>query len=535
MSTRSARDRTRAPERPGGLFVRQSSGLVREVGTADTLFYGLAQIGLAFVIFTIAAWAAYPGASIELATLFTVLGTLAVGITYALFSIAYPRSGGEYVFLSRVVHPLPGFVVSFGQAFWEAFYVGLNGAFLSLFGLAPLFGALGLQTGSAALTDLGEFFTQPLGMFLVGTTVILFFATVLTRATRTFFRVQRGFLLVAGASLALTFVVLLLGAVGVYDFEANLEARAGPGAYATVLSSAREAGTDLSPGFDLGQTLSFMVYPAFSILFAVLSVSFGGEIRNIKRSQIVGIPGAMVVAGAILILFPLLLREAVGTEFLRAASGGEFPLALEPLANTFTYLIADNPLLTLLMGIWTVVLIPYGGGVAMLYASRAVLAWSMDGVAPAALSDVSPRRHAPAKAVIAVALVGEVMLALYAFTDMFAVLSGLLGFAIGFIAVTLAGVVFPRLKRDVFDGSAAAIRVGGVPLITVTGAIGSLFLAFIIYRTFVDDAQGANTPASIRTAAGVLVVGAVWFLVARALQRRRGTNIDQRFAEIPFE
>lgn len=80
--------------RPSGLFVRQSSGLVREVGTADAMFYGLAQIGLAFVIFTIAAWAAYPGASIELATLFTVLGTLIAGAVWFTVARALQRRRG---------------------------------------------------------------------------------------------------------------------------------------------------------------------------------------------------------------------------------------------------------------------------------------------------------------------------------------------------------------------------------------------------------------------------------------------------------
>jgi amino acid transporter len=524
-----------APKRPAGLFVRQSSGLVREVSTADTLFYGIAQMGLAFVIFTILAWAYYPGASIVLSTAIALVGTLAVGVTYALFSMAYPRSGGEYVFLSRVVHPLVGFVVSFSQTFWEAFYIGLNGAFVALFGLSPLFSTLGVQTGSGALSDIGTWFGGKVGIFVTGTAVVLVFAFMLTRATRLFFRVQRTVLIIGLASLTLTLVVLALGALGVFDFHAHFDQEAGAGAYAHVISSAQKAGTDLSPGFSLGQTLNFMVWPAFSILFAVLSVSFGGEIRNIKRSQMIGIPGSMIIAAIILMIFPFLLTEAVGGDFLRATSTGAFPDGLPNYANTLSYLVADSVPLTILMGIWTVVLIPYGAATAMLYASRAVLAWGVDGLAPATVAKVDPRHHAPANAVIVVAVVGEVILALYAFTNLFVVLSGLLGFAIAFCAVTLAGIAFPWLKSDVFRSSPAAIRFLGMPLIVFTGVVGSIFLLFIIYRTLVDDAQGANTPTSIFTAIGVLAVGFVWFYVARMFQRRRGTDIDRRFSEIPIE
>jgi amino acid transporter len=525
----------RAPERPAGLFVRQSSGLVREVGTTDTLFYGIAQMGLAFVIFTILSWALYPGASIELSTAIALVGTLAVGVTYALFSVAYPRSGGEYVFLSRVVHPLVGFVVSFSQTFWEAFYIGLNGAFVALYGLSPLFATLGVQTGSRSLTDIGTWFSGHLGIFVTGTVIIVLFTFALSRATRTYFSVQRTVLLIGFASLALTLLVLLLGAVGVFDFHHHFDAEAGAGAYAHVISTAKQAGTDLSPAFSLGHTLNFMVWPAFSILFAVLSVSFGGEIRNIKRSQMIGIPGSMTIAAIVIILIPFLLRGSVGSEFLRATNAGAFPLGLPPYANTLSYLVADSVPLTILMAVWTIVLIPYGAATAMLYASRAVMAWGVDGLAPAKLAEVEPRQHAPVYAVLVVAFLGEAILALYAFTNLFVVLSGLLGFAIAFCAVTLAGIAFPRLKPDVFRGSAAAVRVFGVPLISVVGAIGSVFLIFIIYRTLVDDSQGANTSTSILTAVGVLVVGVIWFYVARALQRRRGTDIDRRFSEIPVE
>jgi amino acid transporter len=531
-----SRVQERAPQQPpAGLFVRQSSGLVREVSTSDTVFYNISQIGLAFVIFTILAWGLYPGASIEMATFIAMIGTLAVGVTYALFSTAYPRSGGEYVFLSRVIHPLVGFVVSFSQAFWEAFYIGLNGAFLSLYGLSPLFAALGFQTNSKALTDVGTWFAGKWGVFITGSVIILVFTFALTRATRTFFRFQRITLSIALASLAFTILILFLGAVGVFDFHQHFDNGAGAGAYAKVISSAQHAGTDVSPAFDFGQTLNFMVWPAFSILFAVLSVSFGGEIRNIKRTQMVGIPFSIALATLLLILYPFLLRQAVGSDFLRATSTGTFPDGLPNFANTVSYLIPDSVPLTILMSIWTVVLIPFGAATAMLYASRAVLAWGVDGLAPSQVSKVDARHHAPVNAVIVVAVVGEVILALYAFTHLFVALSGLLGFAIAFCAVTLAGIAFPWLKREVFRGSPAAIRLGGIPVMVLTGIVGSAFLLFIIYRTLVDDAQGANTTTSIRTAVGVLVVGAVWFYVARALQRSKGTNIDQRFSEIPIE
>ncbi|HEV7418697.1 MAG TPA: hypothetical protein VGO30_02500, partial [Mycobacterium sp.] len=50
-----------------GVFTRASSGLVRQVRTDDVMFYGWQQIALGYIIFIVAAWQFYQGASMELA------------------------------------------------------------------------------------------------------------------------------------------------------------------------------------------------------------------------------------------------------------------------------------------------------------------------------------------------------------------------------------------------------------------------------------------------------------------------------------
>src|SRR3990172_11807 len=118
-----------------GVFTRASSGLVRQVKMSDVFYFGFTTIALSYIVFTIAVWGAYPGASMELATLIAIGGAVGIGACYALFSAMYPRSGGEYVFLSRTLHPLVGFALSFSFAFWQMFYFGLNRAFLAQFAI----------------------------------------------------------------------------------------------------------------------------------------------------------------------------------------------------------------------------------------------------------------------------------------------------------------------------------------------------------------------------------------------------------------
>jgi amino acid transporter len=511
---------------------------VRQVGTLDTMFYNVLQVGVGYLAFVVAAWHFYPGASMELATVLAVLSGVALALVYSLLSSVYPRSGGEYVFLSRTIHPALGFMFSWTMAIFQSFYYGLNGAFLALFALSPFFGALGLQLGSEALVGVGTFFTSPWGMFLAGTVPIVFFAFVMYRGMRLYFLLQRWGVWVILASMALTLVVLALGATGALGFQSSFDGLAGSGAYDTVIADGQAAGAVLDAPFSLAATLNYLIWPAFSIWFAVLSVSFAGEIKNIRRAQLVGTTGAMLLTGAFFIALMFLARGALGDRFLIAASTlppDEFPLPIAAVVNLFATILANNPLLTILMSLWVLVGLFYQVVVGAIYTTRAILAWGIDGMVPEKLADVSERYHSPGYAILVSVVIALVCLALYAFTPLLAILSGFLAFSVGFLMVSLTGIVFPFVSRETFENSPAAIRVAGIPLVTLAGIVGAIFAAFVIYRLLVDDSFGANSQFSQIAALIVFASGLVWFYAARAIRASQGVNVDRRFAEIPIE
>jgi amino acid transporter len=513
-----------------GLFVRQSSGLVRDIGTRDTIFYGLNAITIAYVTFTMTSWAFYPGASYEWSTVLTTVGAIGVGVVYALLAGVYPRSGGEYVFLSRIVRPDLGFVVSFVQTFWYIFYFGVNGAFFSIYGLAPMFSTLGLQTGNTALTNIGAWFAQPTGIFVAGTAVLVLVAFMIFRGMRSYFTFQRWGTIIGLASAALTILVLALGAVGVFHFQASFDALAGSGSFQKVVTGVTV------PGYTLPATLNFMVWPAFSIIFSVNMVAFSGEIKHIGRGPLLGIVGSMLLAGLIFIAFMFFARGAMSDQFMiGAVTTTSFPLPIAPFINSLASILVGNPLLTILMNLWVILIIPYALGSNIIYASRALLAWSIDGIAPTKLGEVSERYHSPVVAILVVAVLSEVWLIIYAFTTLVTVLSGLLGFSIAFLVVSLTGIAFPYVKREVFERSPAAVRVGGVPVITIAAVVGAVFSGFLFYRAIVDQTFGASTTFSIEVTVAAFVGGFVWFYGARMYRRGRGTPVDNVFKEIPIE
>ena len=511
-----------------GVFTRASSGLVRQVSTSDTIYYGAMAITIAYMVFIVTAWPSYPGSSMELATLLVVIGGCLLGVVYALFASVYPRSGGEYVFLSRVVHPSVGFVISFLQAFWYAFYFGLNGAFFAIYGLAPLFTVLGIQWHNSGLTSTGTWFASHNGIFITGSVLVVFIGYMVYRGMRGFFRMQRWAGLLALGSVLLTIIILALGAAGALHFATDFNAVAGRGAYAAV------ARAGANPGFSTLATFDFMVWPAFSILFSVNMVSFSGEVKNVRRGPLIGIVGSMIVTGVLMIVLMFLGRGAFGDRFLQAAPTSP-KVPVPPFLNVFAFLLGNNGLLTILMSLWVIFVIPFALGSNVIYSSRAMLAWGLDGVAPGPFANVSQRRHTPVFAIITLVALAEIALAVFTYTTLVAILSGFLGFAIAFLVVAIAGVFFPFTHRDTLERSPANIRVGRVPLMTICGVLAIPFLAFIAYRTATDKALGANAHISLIVNGVLIAIGFGWFYALRWFRRRHGEDVDRRFKEIPIE
>jgi amino acid transporter len=518
-----------------GVFTRASSGLVRQVKTQDVMYYGVQQIALSYIVFIVLAWGFYPGASMPLAALIAAIAGIAMGICYAMFATLYPRSGGEYVYLTRTLAPVAGFAVSFSFAFWETFYTGINGAFFSLYSVSPMLAGIGVQSDSQTLLDVADWFTHGWGIFITGSVMIAFLTYIQYRGAAVYFKWQRWATYLALGSLALTIFVLLLAAAGVLDFRANFNELAGPGAYGQVVADGIESGVAPPAPFDFGATMNFMIWPAFSIWFAVASTSFSGEIKNVQRSQLIGISGSMILMGVAFLALLSLYERVFGGSFLLSASANGLPLEAPPFVPFFTAVAGGNVVLTILMSIWVLAIAVFVTGTTLIYSSRAALAWSIDGVAPERLGDVNEKYNSPHWALLLWALIGEIFLGLFAFTTLLGPISGFLGLAISFIVVSVWAVVFPFVRKEQFENSPIAWRVGGFPLMSLLGIIASVIVGFAFYRLTIDSAFSLNLKFANIGALVVIVFAVIWFYGWKAYRKSQGVNLDRRYEEIPIE
>src|SRR3954463_14191712 len=113
---------TESPPAGGGtqVFARNATGLRREASARDIFIYNTNNqnvgIGVTFMVLLIPAL--YVGGSMVTATILAGILALPMAGVYAYFAAAMPRSGGDYIYISRTLHPFLGFLSSWNWVIW---------------------------------------------------------------------------------------------------------------------------------------------------------------------------------------------------------------------------------------------------------------------------------------------------------------------------------------------------------------------------------------------------------------------------------
>src|SRR5512134_923194 len=253
-------------ESPGGvtgMYARRSTGLVREGSPWSVLIYNInfVSIGLMTLFALLLIPAFYPGGNVQLAFLICLVVVLPTSMVFAMFSAAMPRSGGDYVYVSRTLGPAMGMMSNWNQTVWWVLYGGVPSAFFAFYGLTPLFRSLGVLTGSQGLIDFGDDLSTPTGAFIAGTLLIVTLVAIFAMGLNRYFRVQNVLFVIAMIGAFLTIAILAFKSRSGFEsgFNASLVDVAGEGAYGNILSAARDSGFATAP-FSLYWTLIPMTW-----------------------------------------------------------------------------------------------------------------------------------------------------------------------------------------------------------------------------------------------------------------------------------
>jgi amino acid transporter len=489
-----------------------------------------------------------------------IIGTLLMAFTllwvYSTFAAAMPRSGGDYVYVSRSLHPFLGWLLGWSQGMWLIFFwIGFNAWFALTFAVPVALTTIGAATGQSGWIDLSTNLLasfQILGIttqwwvLFIGLLINIGFAVLLILGGQSFWRWQKVFFLIAGGSILLAFVLLLFGGSNIQSAWDSFATHNKVLPFNQIIPAAVKNGYTLPGGFNLGETLLMLPWVFFVVGYAQGSAQIGGEVKHAARSQYFAMVGGVLVNGAMLALLVIVFTQAVGVNWIGSVGYLAFnnpallslPGNLSPSFNFIVSLLTGNVLVPLIIGIGFVFWALMGTPLSELQATRYMLAWAVDRMVPAPIGDVSERFHSPVKAIVFCTVTGTLALIALVTLPQASLLGALLAQIAAFILVSIAGIAFPYRLRNVWE-SAGGHKLLGIPTITLAGiggvlVLGSLMLMFILNST-INSTFGVTSRLSLSFMIGVVVLGIIWYVVAYFLNRNQGIDLGLTYREIPPE
>ncbi|MEM3795198.1 MAG: APC family permease [Thermoprotei archaeon] len=503
-----------------GLFVRESTGLVKNVSFFDAISINVSYMsigaGLGLIGITMSELPTVSGVNLIVGSAISFLMIVPMIIVYTLMSRRISRTGGDYVWLSRSLGGFIGSTVTFTGMTFETM------PYLALIALSLVFavGSVGVLIGVHTLQPLATG-SSPLEVF--GLAEAVFGCVVALNV----FRPNWGYRLISAtmvtgiATLFLGVVVLLTA--GRSGFEHYIDTLGAPGiSYSTLISSYT------GPTFSLWNTLLIVPFFAlFSYPWFNASPSIGSELKG-KNAVWWAVPVSALV-GFTVMTAPLAAMYYVGGFRAVSAALSNPTLVYNYSLNFWTLAmgVSGNPVLRLLIGLgwvlWTLAIIEFG----VILISRYLLAQAFDRTLPESFAYVSPKYGSPVVAHL---------------VD-FAITTALIGAASYFYGSvsSLYGAVLASMVYFAFVGAGAVVYAlrkerGVVKLALATsGALMVGVFLFISYEFLDYPSVWGGNPLAYGYIVGSLIAGSAIYLVMRQRYRSVGLDIRRVFEEIPPE
>ena len=166
--------------------------------------------------------------------------------------------------------------------------------------------------------------------------------------------------------------------------------------------------------------------------------------------------------------------------------------------------------------------------------TRCIFAWSMDRVTPDKVAQVSPRTHSPNWTILIGTVGAMIGLAVFVFTSFSTFLGGTtLGFLFTFLATSLAAIVFPFRRKELYNKSPIKPTIFGVPLLSVLGVLSFIAVAAIAYAYFTNTAYGSNSTRAVYGVSSEPGSSASSTTGSAVIRRRQGVDLGLSATTLP--
>lgn len=522
-------------------FERTATGLVREISAFRTLVLDLMFTSPVFMfVFAILGIGIFVGANMIVSTILALLIGFTTAGMYAMLSIAYPRSGGDYIFVSRILSPPLGFMVNFVFTIVNISVIGVEAVWVSTMALGPMFAGLGAIMHSTSLASDAAVFSQPIYIFIIGTLVMLLFTSVMFFGTGPTFKVKSVLFFVAVISVITYVVAIGMTSQSTMIINFNSLSSTSYQKYSGLVTA-----NGLPTGFSLVPTLYGTVYAVLALAGFTISSYAGGEVSNPKKSQFVGMFGAPTLYALLMIGVLAVSYAKFGYHFLTGVSyaaltGSKLytlPIPLPWMNFLAAYALDSAPLMVILTVGLLCTLFAYML-TAIFASTRSLFAWTFDGMFPMKLAKVNERYHVPVYSLVVILLISVVFIYLTVYTTISAFFTYVvLASSFGLIIVAISAIVFPFVKKDTFNSSPRPVssKVGGIPVITLVGISGLITSILIGYIAMLPAFIGVFSFEYVYFIIALFVIGVIIYYISYAVRVKQGFPIKKLQKEIPPE
>lgn len=518
---------------PAKVFVRESTGLVKNVGFFDSIAMNMSNMSVGALLGVIGIAGLFPmlisGQSmvgLNLVVLSVIAFALSIPqiIVYTIMSQRYPRSGGDYVYVSRVFGGPIGSVLSFmGYTMETTAYLALIvlstvfaiGSVALFFVFDPLYLGLAVPQGAGPSNSTNQ--------FLVG--AIVFGLLILVNIVRP----KAGFKLVSALTIfgfvalfVAMAVLLAAGNAGVVSYVNGLQLGNGLD-YAHIQASGSNVFFNWGPNIFLLPLMAAFVYPWLNASPAV-----AGEIKG-RRALKWNVPISSLLVFVFLTSSLGVMYYVAGQAFTNAAYSTP-ALIFDHSFNFWTLAmgVSGNQFVAAIIGLGWILsnlsVLAYG----IIVISRYLLAQSFDRFLPSRISNVSSRFGSPITAhlvdlILTIGLVG--MAAFYYIGGADALFGAILASMIYFIFVGIAAAVHGSRKE--VGLTKWLLMLAGVANVFIFGFLAWEFLAYPDVWAL-HDLTYYFIIASV--VAGAVIYGLSWWY-----NKKRGIDISLAYKELPPE
>lgn len=529
--------KTRVAESGAGYFVRNATGLVREMSWFDSFVVGFGILNIMLGLAETFAFAPYvfPGASVAIAFVIGGVFALAIGYLYAALSATMPRSGGDYVWTSRTLWVWLGFAVNFFFTLENVAFIAINIWFLCSWFIPALLWPLGL-------TGLANWCSSLTGAAILGVPMLAILVWVFLRGLHSVKRFLLIVFILNMIGLVVWFITMM--AVDPSQFAANLNAAVGAHSYQNMMAAAASSG--FHPAASGRNQWLMVIFAAQSFLGFQMIGYFAGEIKRVRRAAIQSIGLAWLLGVILFVGGALLVVHSMGSSFIQDAAylfnaaPSKYVVPTGGFLSGLSLFLSTNKAVQFVIALGFFCCMLWILPAEMLVTTRNMFAWSFDRILPDWMAKVGDRTHSPTNATLVAGVLAYIFLLLTLYTAFWSYIINLTAMAeTVLVIISIGAIILPYRRPDIFASAPgiATHKVAGIPLITWGGAVNGVISALIAVFGFITPALGGAiaVPSLLASVSLFLVAFPIYWISRLVNQRRRGLDLSIAYKVLPPE